>query len=48
MVKYFLTEILKNFEVELHEKSIEPFELEPTRLLTVPKNTVYFKFKKLI
>lgn len=48
MVKYFLTEILKNFEVSLHEKTIEPFELEPTRLLTVPKNVIYFKFKKLV
>lgn len=48
LVKYFITSILSNFDVSLHEQSIEPFELEPSRLLTVPKNTVYVKFKNLM
>lgn len=46
-VKYAVSATVSQFEITLDPKTIQPFEMLAKHLLTVPKNPIYLKFKKI-
>ena len=46
-VKTGLAQVLKNYKIEVCEKTEIPLKFNPTAFLHVPKNGIHLKFVKL-
>lgn len=48
MVKVGIAQTIRNFDIVLHEKTIQPLKYDPIYFTLYPKGGVWFNCKKLI